>query len=537
MGADLRAGHRGAMISLLLLAQTVLYNGDIFTGDPSQPHAQAISIVGDHITAVGTTADVLAAAPPGATKIDLGGRVVIPGLNDAHVHVIVPQGVYVNAPDFIPGPGPTLFEIQNAIASAAAATPKGTLLLGLVGTAVLDDPAAYRPALDAVAPDHPVVLFAWAGHGTIFNTRAMAVLGIAETEPDPFGGGYDRDAAGHLTGRAHEYAEYGIRRKLLALLPDDALVGAYRAFAAQAVQLGFTTIQDMAVGLTHDRALSVLHAAALPLRVRSICVPLAAAEPCQTGTTGRVKAAGIKWITDGTPIERRAFVSTAYADDPDNVGAFNFPPAPFAALVASQRTGSPALDQPLFHAVGDSAVGSVLDALEATASPSAWAHRRPRIEHGDLMFGDDIDRAADLGVVVVQNGTHLGLTPLFAQRFVPSVFAQLEPLRSLVDRGIPLALGTDGIGRPLSPFVDIMLTVIHPTHPSEALTVEQAVIAYTSGSAYAEFEEQTKGTLVPGKVADLAVLSQDIFHVPPYMLPLTYSTLTMIGGDIVWNVL
>jgi predicted amidohydrolase YtcJ len=225
---------------------------------------------------------------------------------------------------------------------------------------------------------------------------------------------------------------------------------------------------------------------------------------------------------------------TAYADDPDNVGAFNFATTPFLQLTASQRTGVPALDQVLFHSVGDAAISTVLDALELTGG-TAWVNRRPRIEHGDMMFGNDIARAAELGVVVVQNGTHLGLTPLYAQRFVPDVFAQLEPLHSLLAAGVHLALGTDGIGRPLSPFLDMMLLTIHPTHPSEALTIEEAVTAYTSGSAYAEFQEQNKGRLVPGQLADLAVLSQDIFHASPFALPATYSMLTMVGGDVVWD--
>jgi predicted amidohydrolase YtcJ len=518
--------------------RTILFHGDVFTADPAMPHAQAIAITGDRITAVGSDAAVLALATPGTRKIDLGGRVVFPGLNDAHVHVAVPQGVYVNAPDFVPGPGPTLTEIKAVIAQQVAATPPGTLLLGFIGTAVLDDPAATRFSIDMVAPAHPVVLFGWSGHGTLFDTRAMTLLGISDHEANPFGGGYGRlPFTTVLDGRAHEYAEFGIRRKLLALVSDDALVAAYRGFSAQAVQLGFTSLQDMAVGLTHQRALSVLRAADLPVRVRSICVPLTPAEPCATSAdpTPRLRAAGVKWITDGTPIERRAFVMTPYADSPDSVGEFNFPPAPFLALTASQRTGAPARDQVLFHSVGDAAISNVLDALEATGGSAAWANRRTRIEHGDMMFGDDIARAAALGVIVVQNGTHLGLTQLFAERLVPAVFEQLEPLRSLLAAGVQLALGTDGIGRPLSPFVDIMLLVIHPTHPAEALSVEQAVTAYTRGSAYAEFEEHRKGTLAPGRLADVAVLSQDIFHVQPFALPATFSVMTIVGGDVVWD--
>jgi predicted amidohydrolase YtcJ len=136
---------------------------------------------------------------------------------------------------------------------------------------------------------------------------------------------------------------------------------------------------------------------------------------------------------------------------------------------------------------------------------------------------------------VVQNPTHFTLAPVFAQRFVLAVLGNLEPLQSRVSAGIPLALGTGGIGAPQSPFLDLLLATIHPSHPPEALTLSQALIAFTRGGAYAEFEDQRKGTLVPGRVADLAVLSQDIFHIAPGDIPATTSELTMVGGRVVWD--
>ncbi|MDB5213737.1 MAG: Exoenzyme regulatory protein AepA precursor, partial [Myxococcaceae bacterium] len=189
----------------------------------------------------------------------------------------------------------------------------------------------------------------------------------------------------------------------------------------------------------------------------------------------------------------------------------------------------------LFHSVGDGAIDEVLSAMEGTGGPGVWHDRRTRIEHGDLLFPSDFARAKRLGVVSVQNPTHLALAPVFAQRFTPAVYSDLEPLRSLLDQGIPLALGTDGIGSVFNPFLDLFLAMIHPTHPSEALTIEQAVTAYTRGSAYAEFEEDRKGTLSVGRLADLAVLSQDIFHIPPPAIIGTTSVLTIVNGNVVWD--
>lgn len=535
--------HALASLALALLASPappppahVLVNGRIFTGDASAPWAEALVTEGDRITAVGSNAAIAELTPEGATLIDLAGRLVIPGLNDAHVHVAVPLGPYLNAPDFVPGPGPSTTEILATVGGGAATLPPGTWLFGFVGNGVIDVGDLDRFALDEVAPDHPVALFAWSGHGTWLNSRALDTLGVAEDVPDPAGGFWVR-YGGVLTGEAHEYAEYQVRRALLATLPDAALVALYQGFAAQAVRWGVTSIQDIPVGLPHDRALAILAQADLPLRVRSICFPLTPDEPCAAAPLhprARVTGSGVKWITDGTPVERLAFVEDAYADRPDHFGHSNFgdglPTLIAAALERSART-----HQLLLHAVGDAAIEDILAALEGVAGPARWRHRRTRIEHGDLLMPHNFERVRDLGVVVVQNPTHFALTGLLAQRFDPAVLAQLEPMASLLGNDIPLALGSDAIGQPGNPFVDLMFAVIHPTRPSEGLSLAQALSAYTAGSAYAEHAEHDKGVIAPGRAADLAVLSQDLFTLPPVAWPATISVLTMVGGEIVWR--
>lgn len=509
--------------------RTVLTNGTIFTGDPAAPWAHAIAIEDGRVVGLDRDAD---RGP--ATRIDLGGRLVVPGLNDAHVHIVVPEGQYLNSPAFLPGPGPSVAEVRQLLAGASG--PGGTWLFAFIGTSFFEDPAATRVALDAASGGHPVALFAWTGHGIWLNTAGMSALGISPTEPDPFGGFYRRFAGTRvLTGEAHEYAEFAIRRKLLALLPDAALVAQYRAFAAQAVQLGYTSLQDMAVGLTHRRALDALRAAHLPLRVRSICFPLAPGERCETADGEPVRAAGIKWIVDGTPVERLAAVSTPYADRPGERGGLDLQAADLRAQLLAHRTGDPRTQQVLFHAVGDDAIDAILDALAATGGPQTWGPRRTRIEHGDLLFPWDFARARALGVVVVQNPTHFTLAPVFAQRFVSTVLGNLEPMQSLLAAGIPLALGTDGIGAPQSPFLNLFLATVHPAHPSEALTLAQALTAFTHGAAYAELTSDRRGRLTPGQDADLAVLSQDIFHAVPDAIPATTSVLTMVGGRVVWD--
>jgi hypothetical protein len=189
-------------------------------------------------------------------------------------------------------------------------------------------------------------------------------------------------------------------------------------------------------------------------------------------------------------------------------------------------------DQLLVHVVGDRTTEVFLNAMDATGGKAVWSKRRVRIEHGDGITPDFIARVKELGIIVVQNPTHLGLRELFLKRYGPERTEQMQPLRSLLEAGIPLAIGSDG---PNNPFLNIMLASVYPGKSAQAITREQAVTAYTLTAAYAEFAERDKGSLEPGKLADLAVLSEDIFHVPPDELPKTRSVLTMVGGKIVYD--
>jgi len=520
--------------------RTILYDGKVFTANAAAPWATAVAVQGHKILAVGDDAAVLQTAKPGTKLIDLHGLTVVPGLNDSHVHVLNPQGALVDSPAFVPGPGPTLPEVLADIAAAAQAYPPGTWLVALVGSEIMDDPYVNRFALDVVSPDHPVRLQSWTGHGTVLNTKGMDVLGISTTASDPFGGSYERvDNSQVLNGVMHEYAEFLTRRRLYAQMTDAEIVGQYQAFASSALQLGFTSIQDMAVGLQQSRSVDVLGAAGLPMRVRSICFPLTPDEPCEAldghADTDLVTFSGIKWITDGTPIERYAFTREPYMDRPHWDGVFNLPDSGLHRILERAKRGPAKRHQILFHAVGDSAADSVLDGLDDTGGPCAWNDRRPRLEHGDMLTADNFERVLDAGAVVVQNGTHLALPEVLHARLTPERLETIQPLRSLIDAGIPIALGTDGIGHVQSPWVDIFLAAVHPDNPPEAISVQEAVTAYTRGSAYAEFQEEHKGTLAPGKVADLVVLSQDVFTVPPPAIPATFSLLTMVDGQIAWD--
>jgi predicted amidohydrolase YtcJ len=517
----------------------LLQHGKIFTGELEQPSAQAVVVCDQKIVAVGTDAQLGHVADRIET-IDLGGRTVVPGINDAHVHVLPTPGIYLNTPSFAPAPGPTLSEVLALIKTEAPKHPDSSWLVVWIGAAVAEDPATTRQILDTVSPKHPVILKAWSGHGTFINSAAVSTLGWSTTEPDPFGGHLGRVAGGNeLNGQVQEYAEHQLSRFLLAKQSDEQLAAIYRQFATQAVQLGFTSITDMALGLPLERQLRVLALANLPIRVRALCFPLTTTEACDAVVPepirDRVTRTGFKWIADGSPVERGSYLTAPYADMPDTQGILNFKQQTLTTMLAKALQGSPVENQAVIHATGDNAVDNFLGAAQQSGGAQAWNGRRLRLEHGDLVYPRHYKALKELGIIVVQNPLHLALPDTLHERFGAERSINLQPLKSLLDQGIPLAFGTDVIGTVESPWLDTFFAVTHPTTPSQAITLKQALSAYTLGSAYAENEENRKGTLAVGKLADLTVLSQNIFAVAPEALPATQSLLTMVGGKIVWR--
>lgn len=521
--------------------QIIFYGGKVFTSVPGALWAEGVVVRGEDIRAVGTNADVLAFRDSRSIVYNLEGRVLAPGFNDAHVHPVVPMTAYphavrVNDPrDFVPGPGPSTPQMLDLIAAAAGASTEGTWIFGAIGSAMLDDPTVDRFVIDARVSDHPVMLFGWSGHGMIFNSNALRALGVSEDEPDPFGGFYERiPGTNTLNGIVHEYAAWRVYRHFFDRMTDAELAAAYRNAAGAAAAAGYTSLQEIPIGLQYERLIRILDMAGLRIRWRAACFPLEVDEECRARAANPlVTPAGIKWISDGTPVERLAALNDDYLDDRGNHGHYNFGAAALAAIVDRSRTGVASERQLMFHAVGDRAVDLTLDALERAAPGAAWATRRPRFEHGDLVRPHNFERLRRNGFVVVQNPTHFGLAALIHSRWRPGLAADAHPQRSLIEAGIGYAIGSDAVGGAGQPGLDLLLAMAHPVRPSEGIGLEDALIAYTAGGARAEFRERVKGTLAPGQLADLAVLSQDITMVPPDALPGTVSLLTMVGGHVV----
>lgn len=525
----------------------ILTGGKVFTADSTRAWAEALALRAERIIAVGTNREIAKLAGPTTQRVDVGGRVIVPGFNDAHAHIgcwnssIVPL-ISSNEPL----PDPPFAVLADSLRAAVPRTPEGTWLAAFVGRTVIEDSTARRTTLDQLAPRHPVALALVGGHGVVLNSAALRVLGIRDTARDPVGGSYDREpGSARLTGPLHEYAIFSATRAFCSLEADSTLVRALKSQGRDWLRLGITSIQSFNHTLEPARLMRTVQAAELPQRVRIIPMPstsstgrnldewktaLALPAVARNAAGGSITVSGVKWILDGTPIERGAAHRTAYRGRPGYFGRLNFPPDTIRAILREARA---ARQQALLHAGGDSTLAVILDVMEKTGGAPVWRSERVRIEHGDALLPDLQRRARDLGVIVVQNPLHFALPGLLSVTYDSATTAAFQPLRTLASAGIPIAFGADAMGAAMSPFLNIMVATTHPNNPGEALTREQAVTAYTRGSAYAETAEAEKGTLAPGMLADVAVLSQDIFTVPAHQLPATTSVLTVIGGRIV----
>jgi predicted amidohydrolase YtcJ len=535
---------------------TIFHHGRIFTSDPAHPLIDdgGVAVLGNLVIKVGSSESVLKLRTPGAELIDLEGKVLLPGFNDAHVHPFdyftFPEfgkgAVVVNDNSFVPGAGPSLPEVLAAVTAGARANPPGTWLMAFVGTQALGDPSLNRLTIDAVAPDHPVLLAAWFGHGTFINTRAVSTLGFSLTEPDPAGGFFGRFSNGELNGEVREYAEHRIRRFFSERMTDPQLVKAFEQYARLAAQAGYTTIQEFAVGLPQKRHLDIVRTANIGIRIRAHCFPLALDEPCDIppdfapeNPFATKYAGGNKWIDDGTPIERLSFLRDAYEDDPGNAGRPNFSGADIRAQFDRAVHGPAERRQILIHQTGD-ALADVLFAAQRGAGGSRefWRQRRPRLEHGFVLQPEQIAQAADWGWTVVTNPIFYSLPDLWHARLGPAQESAVWPTRTLLKSGAHLAIGSDAVTVVPGPFVDLFFAQINPSNPSESISLQDAIVAYTKGSAYAEFKDEVKGSLAPLHAADLIVIDQDIFALGdhPEKILNTKVLLTMVNGDVVHEV-
>jgi predicted amidohydrolase YtcJ len=530
-------------------ADLILIHGKIWTGDRARPQAEAVAVVGNRITAVGATADIQKWAGPKTQVIDLAGRLVIPGFNDAHVHFYT-GGTHLSQVQLRDAKSEA--EFRDRIGAFAAKLPAGRWVLGGDWDHESWNPARLptRQLIDAAAGDHPVFVNRLDGHMCLANAIALRFAGITRNTPDPPGGTIVRDAAGEPMGILKDAAMDAVYRVIPPDTPEQ-IDDAVRAAMRYAAENGVTSVQDMSASPDVLRSYQrLLRRGELTVRI-SGHQPLAAwrrlADPGILAGFGSamLHIGGLKGFADGSLGSTTALFFDAYNDAPDTSGLPGEEMIPESKMLQHIVDADAAGLQVAVHAIGDKANRIILGMLEEAARHNGPRDRRFRIEHAQHLSPADIPRFAALGVIASMQPYHAIDDGRWADKRIGTERAKTTyAFRSLLDVGATLAFGSDWYVAPMEPIMSIYAAATRRTLdgkrpdgwvPEQKITVAEAIRAYTWGSAYASFEETIKGTIEPGKLADLAVLSADILTIPPAEIANAKVTLTICDGRITYR--
>jgi hypothetical protein len=527
----------------------LLKNATVLTMDADRPLASAVGIEGDRITWVGDVEDARAHLTGARRELDLGGATVIPGFNDAHNHLIL-LGHWLSQLDCSFPAVRSIGDIVAAVAQRAAVTPAGEWIdgRGYDDNKLAEHRHISRWDLDAVTPHHPVVIKNASGHMCVVNSRALALAGITRDTEAPFGGSIHRDAeTGEPSGLLQEHAQDLLGR---TFLPQDkatlhrCLQRAGYAYLAA----GITSSQEAGIFSTPEFTVfqEAWKSGELPLRVYMMLRrPFLEAMETMGVFTGfgdaRLRIGSFKLLADGSLIGRTAAVSQPFHEDPDpsNLGLAMMPQAELDDLIWRGHANG---WQVAIHAIGDRGIEMCLDGFERALERLPRVDHRHRLEHCGILRPDLIQRIKRLGVVPVGQPPFINEFGDGFLRHLGRERAQLTyALKSVLDAGIHLAASSDSPVSSFQPLLGIKACVTERTAsgvdfaPGERITVEQAIALYTRAGAYASFEEDLKGTITPGKLADLAVLGADPRAVDPETLDQVPVLATIRGGEFVYE--
>lgn len=522
--------------------EVVLHNGRIYTGNDGQPEAEALAVTGGRIVAIGGHREVLPLASVMTRRVDLGGRRVLPGFIDAHAHPAISGLEHLTK---VACDKNSIEEILSALRARAQATPPGEWVQGFL----YDDGKTPRPLnlhdLDQAVADHPVFVGHRGGHTAFVNTLALTRAGIDSATPDPPGGRYGRDQQGQLTGLVADVAMSRIDR----LLPTNYTAEQHRDGAALISRMftsrGITSACD--ADATHADLKAYQDARdAGELRMRLYCLITAADLPnliaagLHTGFGDRwLKIGGVKLYADGSISERTAWLSSPYLDMPNQYTGLAL--GTRESLYEAARTAWLADFQVATHANGDRAIDRTLGVYEQLAREFPRRDPRPRLEHCTLVNDSLIARMRALGAVPVPFGGyvyfHGDVMHFYGEERTKHMFA----MRGLMHAGLKPASSSDYTASPADPLLwfQSQLTRTDPLGhvwgANQRITLTEAIRCATLNGAYSQFAEHEKGTLEPGKLADLVVLEQDPFATEPQALAEIKVQRTMVEGRWVYE--
>jgi len=535
-------------------ADFVIINGRVLTIDKENPMAEAIAIKGEKIIAVGTTRKISGMIAKGTTEVvDAGGRLVIPGFNDAHLHFGPLDPDYIEL-RYTTDPS----VITEKVRMQVAKSKPGQLIVGghWVHELFIDKNWPSRELIDNVSPDNPVLLDRADGHSTLVNTYVLKMSGITRETKDPFGGEIQRNpVTGEPTGILKDAAMDLIKtgNATITRSPDEEKERTWQGYKLamkEACELGVTSIQN-AGGADFNAYERLRQEGFLTSRI-DIGAPLTG----NSGVLNQYKEQEKKYPKDGNWIRfgyLKAFAdgsigsSTAlmfdpYSDDASNSGLAMWP---YEELEKMILTADKMGFQIGIHAIGDKANNWILNAYEKAIGVNGKRDSRHRDEHTQTLQLSDIPRFAKLGVIPSMQPTHCISDKLFYEKRVGIERCKgTYAWRSLLNEGAQLAFGTDYQVEPLNPMEGLYAAVSRKDRlgeegegwfPEQKLTMEEAIKYYTLGSAYAQFMEDRKGMIKTGYLADIVIVDKDLLTIPEDQIMKTKVDYTITGGRIVYS--
>lgn len=538
-------------------ARLVLTNGRIVTVDEAQPEAEALAVIGDTLAAVGSSADIARYIGDDTRVIDLDGRLAIPGFIEGHGHYM---GLGEARMILDLTQVKSWEEIVAMVAEAANESESGEWITGRgwhqekwdsIPSGSVDGVPTHH-SLSEASPDNPVLLRHASGHAAFANEYAMRIAGISPETPNPDGGELVRDARGELTGLLRETAQglvgaaYARARESMTAeeLEEEARMQAQLA-AEESLSKGVTSFHDAGAGFgTIDRFKRLADEGNLPVRL--YVMVLASSEALAERLADyRMVGYGNNYLTvrsvkrsiDGALGSHGAWLLEPYSDMPGSTGLVTVDPE---EIRRTAEVAAAHVFQVNVHAIGDRANRVVLDIFEDLYGSSPSSELRWRIEHAQHIHPDDIPRFGSLGVIASMQGVHCTSDAPWVYRRLGEERARTGAYRwqELWKTGAVVTNGTDAPVEDVDPIASFYATVTRRLadgsefFPNERLTREQALQSYTLNNAYAAFEEDIKGSLTPGKLADIVVLSKDIMTIPEEEIPSTEVLYTIVGGDV-----
>jgi predicted amidohydrolase YtcJ len=519
-------------------------NGRIYTARSDIPSVSALVVRNGEIAYAGDTDTAARIAGKHARVINLDGACLLPGLNDAHLHFLS-TGLAAAQIDAHWKPKD---EILSAVRDAALSAKPGAWIIGRGWNQEVWNPAEMptRGELDAVSPDAPVALTRTCGHMLWVNSRALALAGIGKNTPDPFGGEYLRDGD-DPTGVMSDTAMspiHGVMGEPSGEKKKEALKFAQ----AMLFEYGITSVSDAGEEADDLDLIETLFAdGTLKIRIDAMFKPRDAsleemldeskkifARGPKTGLYGgRLRRAAFKLLADGSFGARSAWMLNDYSDQPGHRGKGILTDEALYALV---RESFGAGFQVSVHAIGDAANRQVLDAYEHVLKSSPRRDRRPRVEHAAALSPRDIGRFAELGVIPSMQTIHAESDRDMACSRLGERCEFTYAWRKLLSTGVKIPNGTDSPVEPADPWRALHSAITgEGFHPEERMTREEALMSYTAWPAYAQFEENVKGTLAPGRAADFTIIDRDFMTCAADEIRNIGAVETVLGGETVFR--